>query len=107
SAPADGRQLRQGGPMDSSNPMRPGDISICPILGTAGWYIYGEILATPAGPSYSQLGLSGNQGEAVELARKLCELDGVGLIWLFGADGRCTQVPQFPGADIPPVPTEQ
>jgi len=92
--------------MDSTllaNDMRPGDITVSPILGTRGWYIYGEILHTPCGHSYSQLGIASTQAEAVETARELCRLDGVGLVWLFSPDGSCTQVPQCPDADGAPA----
>ncbi len=83
-----------------ANDFRPGDITISPILGSDGWFIFGEIVQTTAGFDYSQLGVCSTQEEAVETARELCRLDGVGLIWLYGADGHCTQVPQFPGPEI-------
>lgn len=68
--------------------MRVGDVTVSPILGTDGIYVYGEVVDQRVhGCRYIPLGFSDSEGQAVAAARELCRVDGQGRVWLFGRAG--------------------
>jgi hypothetical protein len=79
--------------------IHPGDVTVSPILGTGGLYVYGEIVDRRVhGCRFIPLGFCEGEGQAVRVACELCRLDGQGRVWLFERAGRCVEIPVRRGA---------
>jgi hypothetical protein len=73
--------------------IQPGDVTVSPILGADGVYVYGEVVDRRVhGCRYIPLGFCEDESQAVRVARELCRLDGQGRVWLFGRAGRCVEI---------------